>query len=117
MLLRRNACLLSKMAPTSAVDTGNGLGAISGNFAISASIFRSAQSAGAQTRAAPIVLRNTARSAASSDDIGYLSQRLPTGAARRYCDRRMSAPVPTVAPIARVVGMLSSDFQAGSAAT
>src|ERR1700704_6102493 len=117
MLLRRKDCLLSRMAPTSAVDTGNGLGAICGNFAMPASVFRSAQSAGAQTRPAPVVPPTTARSAASSDDIGYLSQRLPAGIARRYCDSRMSALVPTVAPIGCVVGMSASDFQVGSAAT
>src|SRR5262245_4507211 len=113
-LLRRNDSFESSAAPTSAVETGSGVGAITRSLAKSCSRVCSAHSAGAHTSAAPAVPRKTARSAASSSAMGKRLQRSLAGKACRYWIRRRSALVPMVAPIACDRGMSARDFQLGS---
>src|SRR5262249_36280638 len=112
--LRRNDSFESSAAPTSAVETGSGVGAITRSLVSSWSRACSAHSAGAHTSAAPAVPRRTARSAASSSAIGKRLQRWFAGKASRYWIRRRSALVPMVAPIACDRGMSASDCQPGS---
>src|SRR5207247_8647106 len=93
-LLRKNASFASIAGPTSAVDAGSGAGALTRSPAKAWSLACSVQSEGAQTSAAPVVPRKTARSAAASSDIGKRLQRSFGASACRYWIRRRSALVP-----------------------